>query len=412
MAYKLIDFERLRVFSEKLKTKYATKNDIPKKLSDLQDDTTHRLVTDIEKKRWNDKVSQSQITGDANATGSDKVWNVDFVKKQFQQLDSIVNAKIDKSHITDTFTGASSDMVLSQKGAQDLLFNINQNTYQDIMNKAEKSDIPTKLSQLTNDKTFKTESEIQSMIEKASSLKKEVVTSLPTTGKDDVIYLVKDEKGKDNNNYLEYLWLNGKYELIGSTQVDLSGYAKKTEVVTSVNGKKGDMMVDFFIGDDTRHLNYAPKDYLEHGARYKSYTNSQFEFKRCTTVGVDRLITQDYCIVNTQVPWADKSGGYPMQIAYGKGVIAIREGVNETTWSEWQKVSTTDDLSEYLKTNNIYKAKLKTNKSHVNVFTDRSTSKHPLDIILGDLELRTEKNKKNIENIQEFTQQELEEAFK
>ena len=98
---------------------------------------------------------------------------------------------------------------------------------------ATKSELPTKLSQLDNDKTFKTETEIQSMIEKASSLKKEVVTSLPTTGKDDVIYLVKDDKGQENNNYLEYLWLNGKYELIGSTQVDLSGYAKLDDIVAS-----------------------------------------------------------------------------------------------------------------------------------------------------------------------------------
>lgn len=103
-------------------------------------------------------------------------------------------------------------------------------TIQDLSGYAKKEILPTKLSQLTNDKTFKTESEIQSMIEKASSLKKEVVTSLPKTGKDDVIYLVKDEKGKDNNNYLEYLWLNGKYELIGSTQVDLSGYVTKEEL--------------------------------------------------------------------------------------------------------------------------------------------------------------------------------------
>lgn len=88
----------------------------------------------------------------------------------------------------------------------------------------------TKLSQLENDTDFKTESEIQQMIEKASSLKKEVVTSLPTTGKDDVIYLVQGPKGKDNNNYLEYLWLNGKYELIGSTQVDLSGYVQRDEL--------------------------------------------------------------------------------------------------------------------------------------------------------------------------------------
>lgn len=127
----------------------------------------------------------------------------------------------------------------------------------------------------------------------------------------------------------------------------LKSYAKKTEVVTSVNGKKGDMMVDFFIGDDTRRLNYVPKDYLECGTRYKSCTNSQFEFKRCPYVEVDHLIAQDYCIVNTQVTWADKSGGLPMQIAYGKGVMAIRNAVDENTWGEWQKVSTADDLSGY-----------------------------------------------------------------
>lgn len=102
-------------------------------------------------------------------------------------------------------------------------------TIPDLTPYAKKESVPTKLSQLENDKTFKTETEIQSMIEKASSLKKEVVTSLPATGKDDVIYLVKDDKGKENNNYLEYLWLNGKYELIGSTQVDLSGYMTKED---------------------------------------------------------------------------------------------------------------------------------------------------------------------------------------
>lgn len=208
---------------------------------------------------------------------------------------------------------------------------------------AKKTQVPTKLSQLNNDKTFKTETEILQLINNAKKLKKEVVTSLPTTGKDDVIYLLKN-KNDTNNYYTEYMWISGKWEIIGDTKVDLSGYAKKTDVVTSVNGKKGNMMVDFFVGDDTRNQNYAPKDYLERGTRYKSYTNSQFEFKRCTTVGVDRLITQDYCIVNTQVPWADKSGGLPMQIAYGKGVMAIRTAKDENTWGEWQKVSTSSDL--------------------------------------------------------------------
>lgn len=121
----------------------------------------------------------------------------------------------------------------------------------------------------------------------------------------------------------------------------------KTEVVTSVNGQKGDMMVDFLIGDDTRYIKNIPKDYLRDGTRFKSPTNSQLEFKRCTTVGVNHLISQDYCIVNTQVPWHDKTGGLPMQVAYGKGVMAIRNAIDEDTWGEWQKVSTSNDLSEY-----------------------------------------------------------------
>lgn len=183
MTYKLIDYERLKAFSEGLKSKYATKHDIPKKLSDLQEDSTHRTVTDNEKSNWNNKI--------------------------------------DKSKIVNTYFGNSSDTILSQKAINALVNDFDKA-------KADKDAIPTKISQLTNDKSFKTESEIQQMIEKASSLKKEVVTSLPTTGKDDVIYLVKDKKGKENNNYLEYLWLNGKYELIGSTQVDLSGYVTHT----------------------------------------------------------------------------------------------------------------------------------------------------------------------------------------
>ena len=90
-------------------------------------------------------------------------------------------------------------------------------------------DVPTKLSQLDNDKNFKTDVEIQEMINSSSKLKKEVVDTLPATGQDDVIYLVKDSKGKANNVYLEYLWLD-KWELIGSTEVDLSEYAKTVEV--------------------------------------------------------------------------------------------------------------------------------------------------------------------------------------
>lgn len=83
----------------------------------------------------------------------------------------------------------------------------------------------TKVSQLTNDSNYITDLKMQEALAKIKTLKKEVVDTLPSIGEDDVIYLVKDNKGKANNVYLEYLWLD-KWELIGSTEVDLSGYAK------------------------------------------------------------------------------------------------------------------------------------------------------------------------------------------
>ena len=99
---------------------------------------------------------------------------------------------------------------------------------------AKKTEIPTKLSQLNNDKTFKTEIEIQSMINNSTKLKKEVVTSLPSTGKEDIIYLLKN-KNDTNNFYTEYLWIGGKWEIIGDTKVDLTDYAKKSDIKTKLS---------------------------------------------------------------------------------------------------------------------------------------------------------------------------------
>lgn len=90
---------------------------------------------------------------------------------------------------------------------------------------------------------YVTEPKLQEALAKIKTLKKEVVDTLPSTGQDDVIYLVKDSKGKDNNVYLEYLWLD-KWELIGSTEVDLSGYAKtenleelRYDIFTNIEGE-------------------------------------------------------------------------------------------------------------------------------------------------------------------------------
>ena len=58
---------------------------------------------------------------------------------------------------------------------------------------------------------------------------------VPTVaGQAGVIYLVPIDGG-ENNVYREFLYINGAFETIGTTAVDLSGYMQKTDLVEFTN---------------------------------------------------------------------------------------------------------------------------------------------------------------------------------
>lgn len=61
-----------------------------------------------------------------------------------------------------------------------------------------------------------------------SSLSFEILDELPAVGKEGVIYLVPSG-GEAPNLRDEYVWVNGAFEVIGSTQIDLTGYVKFTD---------------------------------------------------------------------------------------------------------------------------------------------------------------------------------------
>lgn len=67
-------------------------------------------------------------------------------------------------------------------------------------------------------------------IKETSKLRKEVVDQLPEVGEDDVIYLVPSDNPTEKNIKLEYIYINGEYEQIGSTTADLSQYWSKDEL--------------------------------------------------------------------------------------------------------------------------------------------------------------------------------------
>lgn len=87
-----------------------------------------------------------------------------------------------------------------------------------------------------------TDSKIAEAIAAAPHLKREIVEDLPEVGSADAntIYMVPadgsiSDPGEETSHYNEYMLINGAFELIGTSQVDLSGYATETFVTNAIN---------------------------------------------------------------------------------------------------------------------------------------------------------------------------------
>ena len=133
--------------------------------------------------------------------------------------------------------GITSSNISTWNGKQDkITFN---KTYNASTNKAATmQDIPTNNNQLTNGAGYQTSAQVQTAINSAlagiTGIDFQVVTSLPTTGVKGTIYLVANG-GENNNSYDEYVYVNSKWEKIGTTQVDLSNYLQSTDLVEFTN---------------------------------------------------------------------------------------------------------------------------------------------------------------------------------
>lgn len=79
------------------------------------------------------------------------------------------------------------------------------------------------------------DSAIAQAVANADHLKREIVEELPDAGSADehTIYMVGDGEGEGNQKYEEFMLINGAFEKIGDSAVDLTNYALKTEVATA-----------------------------------------------------------------------------------------------------------------------------------------------------------------------------------
>lgn len=133
-----------------------------------------------------------------------------------------------------------------------------------------KTEIDSKLGGKSNvghnhDERYYTETEIDvkvnninSQINSLIGFTATIVNSLPSTGEVGVMYLkLNTSASVEGNIYDEYIWVNNKFEKIGSTEttVDLSGYVTQTEMNTQLANKA-----------NINHSHTSDSIYLEKGS--------------------------------------------------------------------------------------------------------------------------------------------------
>ena len=85
-------------------------------------------------------------------------------------------------------------------------------------------------------KDYATKTYVGEQIANAEHLKREIVTVLPsdTEASDNIIYMLKVESATGNDKYQEYMKIDGTVQMIGDTSVDLTDYAKTSDIPTTV----------------------------------------------------------------------------------------------------------------------------------------------------------------------------------
>ena len=188
------DISNLNADITDLNTNKADRTDLPTTLAELNDDSTHRVVTDTEKTTWNNK---SDFSGSYN----------DLSNKP-----TIPTKTSDLSNDSGFITNAVNDLINYYKKTE---------TY--------------------------TQAEVNSLIGAISTMDIRVVETLPTQDiSTTTIYLLPKQTTETQNVYDEYIYVSNSWEQIGSTDVDLSGYQTKIDSTHKLNSD---------LVDDTNQTN-------------------------------------------------------------------------------------------------------------------------------------------------------------
>ena len=144
--------------------------------------------------------------------------------------------------------GGSLDFISKNSIATDAEVNKLANTAKQEAIDAAAIDATTKANTAESNAKSYTDDEIDKLEQLIAAIKTFTVVipedgKLPETGEPKVIYLIPevDAEGNILDTKAEYLWINGKFELIGTTHVSLAGYATETYVDDKISAAKEEL---------------------------------------------------------------------------------------------------------------------------------------------------------------------------
>ncbi|MBU5311468.1 hypothetical protein KQI38_05460 [Tissierella carlieri] len=135
--------------------------------------------------------------------------------------------------------------------------------------------------------------------------------------------------------------LKSVYDTNNDGKVDKAGLADSVPW-SGVTGKPSTFSPSTHSHDsisvvDTRSINETPAELLAGGRILKC------ELKSRAIIGnppVNACANSSYAHLITIVGWSNSSGGYPVQVTFGKSSMAIRIGISDTAWSSWMEYRT------------------------------------------------------------------------
>ena len=181
-----------------------------------------------------DKITtiQGQITT-INGTGAGSITKALNDAKTYTDGVAATKANVEHDHTLSDITDAGTLAGLNQVAES----NLDTGLAAKINGKADKS--TTLAGYGIGDAYTKgqTDSAIASAVAAAPHLKRSIVEDLPEVGSADAntIYMVGTGAGSEDSAYEEYMLINGAFERIGTSDVDLTDYAKKTDVTAAIN---------------------------------------------------------------------------------------------------------------------------------------------------------------------------------